>query len=105
MANSVVWCVLLQDITVVGHSRTGKVITFQHPALQSAFMFLGEALCLIPFALTVWRKAATGTKQSRFLQQPAKARLQAALFFGIPAICDSGATTLLNVCGLELPSC
>ena len=41
---------------MVGHTAAGKKITFQHPAFQSAFMFLGETLCLIPFALITWRK-------------------------------------------------
>ena len=86
-----------QDITVVGHDAAGKQVTFQHPAFQSAFMFLGEALCLIPFALVVWRKSALGTSKSRFLKQSGQTRLRAALFFAIPAVCDSGATTLLNV--------
>ena len=32
-----------QDITVTGHdAATGEVLTFKHPAVQSAFMFLGE---------------------------------------------------------------
>ena len=43
-----------QDITVTGHdAATGEVLTFKHPAVQSAFMFLGESaqlwlLCSTP---------------------------------------------------------
>ena len=87
----------MQDITVVGHDAKGKERTFYHPAFQSAAMFLGEMLCLIPFALLAWRKAALGRGKNRFLKQTRATRLHAALFFSFPAICDSGATTLLNV--------
>ena len=38
-----------------------------------------------------------GRGKNRFLKQTRTAKLHAALFFGLPAICDSGATTLLNV--------
>jgi hypothetical protein len=41
-------------VQVVGEDAKGHVLTFKHPAVQTAFMFLGEALCLIPFLIRRW---------------------------------------------------
>jgi hypothetical protein len=46
----------LQDITVVGTLPDGSPLTFKHPAVQSACMFFGESLCLIPYFYMRWRK-------------------------------------------------
>ncbi|KAK9801947.1 hypothetical protein WJX73_008800 [Symbiochloris irregularis] len=86
-----------QDITVVGHDAQGQPITFQHPVIQSAFMFLGEFLCLIPYFIITWRKQAVRGTQSAFDKQSSSQRVKAFLSFGLPAICDAGATTMLNV--------
>lgn len=45
----------VQDKVVVGHAHNGAPIAFYHPAVQSAFMFLGEFLCIIPYLLQRWR--------------------------------------------------
>jgi hypothetical protein len=47
---------ILQDITVVGTLPDGTPLTFKHPAVQSACMFFGESLCLIPYFYMRWRK-------------------------------------------------
>ncbi|KAK9863936.1 hypothetical protein WJX84_010068 [Apatococcus fuscideae] len=87
-----------QDITVVGITESGRNIMFQHPAVQSAFMFLGEFLCLIPhFAhkLAVKRhKAKMGIESTH---RPRAHTWRTLITFSVPAICDAGATTLLNL--------
>lgn len=40
-----------QDLAVVGELSDGSPINFRHPAFQSACMFFGETLCLIPYFL------------------------------------------------------
>ena len=47
-----------QDITVTGADAHGQEQTFKHPAVQSAMMFLGEFLCLVPFFIHYWRSTA-----------------------------------------------
>lgn len=37
------------------HDHDGAPIAFYHPAFQSACMFLGEFLCIIPYLLQRWR--------------------------------------------------
>ncbi|DBB07830.1 TPA: hypothetical protein ACH3X3_009239 [Trebouxia sp. C0006] len=93
-----------QDITPVGQTSSGQELTFKHPAVQSAFMFLGETLCFIPYFFLRWRKqqrhkaehgaayvssGASGNKRKR--------RLCIIAAFALPALCDAAATTLLNV--------
>ena len=94
----------VQDITPVGQTSSGQELTFKHPAVQSAFMFLGETLCFIPYFFLRWRKqqrhkaehgaayvssGASGNKRKR--------RLCIIAAFALPALCDAAATTLLNV--------
>lgn len=45
---------------MVGEDSKGRPLTFKHPAVQTAFMFAGESLCLIPFLLRRWWKSASG---------------------------------------------
>lgn len=96
--------VCTQDITPVGRTITGEELTFKHPAVQSAFMFLGETLCFLPYFFLRWRKqrrhkaehgaayVSSGASSSR---QKRRLRIMAA--FALPALCDAAATTLLNV--------
>lgn len=90
----------LQDITVTGRTDAGKLLTFSHPAFQSACMFLGEFLCLIPFLCSLWAKQRQKGHEAD-LQNPEKRTLRQKLvvvgIFALPALLDSGATTLLNV--------
>ena len=63
-------------------------------------MFAGEALCLIPFLARRWYKAATGAGAERSEEDKAAAgqRLRRTFWvFALPALCDAGATTLLNL--------
>ncbi|KAG7669419.1 hypothetical protein Ndes2526B_g05744 [Nannochloris sp. 'desiccata'] len=104
----------IQDGVVVGTDSAGKPLLFKHPAVQTAFMFAGEALCLIPFFIGQWMKSDTATSSTpRNQQQLSSAdgisnsnictKTTAAMFrstalaFTLPAICDAGATTLLNL--------
>ena len=48
-----------QDITVTGADAHGQEQTFKHPAVQSAMMFLGEFLCLVPFFIHYWWSTAS----------------------------------------------
>jgi len=105
----------IQDGVVVGtDSATGKPLLFKHPAVQTAFMFAGEALCLIPFFIGQWIKSDTATLNTPRNQQQfptadgngisdTYGKTTAAMFrgtalaFTLPALCDAGATTLLNL--------
>ena len=73
----------------------GTPIFFKHPALQSCFMFIGEAFCLIPYFILRWRKAGRSDKPKR--PMPRGYYVRRTLAFAIPALCDATATTLLNV--------
>ncbi|KAK9809837.1 hypothetical protein WJX72_000103 [[Myrmecia] bisecta] len=90
-----------QDITVTGQSPSGDPTTFNHPAVQSAFMFFGEFLCLIPYSIHRWRKkrrpkAALLDDNHVVLHDTAHSAKTFATF-ALPAMCDALATTLLNV--------
>ncbi|KAL6776941.1 hypothetical protein ACKKBF_B19575 [Auxenochlorella protothecoides x Auxenochlorella symbiontica] len=85
----------LQDTEVVGHRPDGTPITFRHPALQTACMFAGEALCLIPHFIWRWSRRGVRTPTDRAASD---ARHRAAAWaFGLPALCDAGGTTMLNL--------
>ncbi|KAG2431070.1 hypothetical protein HXX76_009603 [Chlamydomonas incerta] len=89
-----------QDMTVVGVGPDGKPRTFNHPAVQSFFMFFGELLCLAPHFLAEWRLAASRSRVKRrqeLARRGAAFRLRRVLAFAAPACCDAVATTLLNV--------
>ena len=88
----------LQDMTPVDADGT----LFYHPALQSAAMFLGEALCLGGAAFQTARagRRRGGTAAAR---APSRASRTAILAFALPAACDAAATTALNM-GLALTS-
>lgn len=89
-----------QDMAVVGYDEEGKPLTFKHPAVQSAFMFFGESLCLLPFLFMEWRYPHTKhrTKRREELARRGPAfRSRRLLIFAIPAACDAVATTLLNL--------
>ena len=91
---------LLQDITVTGKTDSGKLLMFSHPAFQSACMFLGEFLCLIPFLCSMWAKHRTRKPEADVQSTEKKTWKQKLIVIGIfalPALLDSGATTLLNV--------
>ena len=66
---------------------------------QTAAMFLGESLCLLPFLLRRWYKAATrAAALSAGEAAAASARLRGAFWmFALPALCDAGGRTLLNL--------
>ncbi|EIE26741.1 hypothetical protein COCSUDRAFT_4914, partial [Coccomyxa subellipsoidea C-169] len=73
---------------------------FKHPAVQSAFMFLGEFLCLIPFLLHTWHKKSVqkGDVPARgFHTESAAHKFKTLLTFGLPTLCDAAATTMLNI--------
>ncbi|GIL57447.1 hypothetical protein Vafri_12671 [Volvox africanus] len=89
-----------QDLAVVDHTPDEKPLAFNHPAVQSAFMFFGEMLCLVPFFFMEWRYASAKSRVRRRaeLERLGPAfRLRRVLIFAIPAACDAVATTLLNV--------
>lgn len=62
-------------------------------------MFLGEALCLVPFALRRWYKSATRAVPLSAEEHADRShRLRRSFWvFGLPAACDAAATTLLNL--------
>lgn len=101
-----------QDKTIVDESTRSH---FSHPAVQSAEMFVGELLCLLPhFALRLCAKNAnqsfakqTGASpdsadpeaalEQYFKHRSLRAKIYGLVGFAIPAACDACATTLLNV--------
>ncbi|CAL5225386.1 g8193 [Coccomyxa viridis] len=90
------------DITVTGTDAKGRELTFKHPAVQSAMMFFGELLCLVPFFISYWRSTAgsggAGKRSpSGFRSETPAHKLRTLLTFGLPAFCDAGATTMLNI--------
>lgn len=74
--------------------RHGISHPFVHPFVQAAGMFLGEALCLVAFALLIWRTTSTGTKLDR-------AKPFNRFLLAIPAAHDMCATSTMYV-GLAL---
>lgn len=105
------WHLVLQDLTVTGETTSGEKITFNHPAVQSSFMFLGEVMCLVPYFILRWRKQLR-KKRERAAMPAAVHRLggqdtakrkpythtwKTACAFALPAVCDAAATTLLNL--------
>ncbi len=97
----------IQDGVVVGTDAAGKPLLFKHPAVQTAFMFAGEALCLIPFFIGQWMKSDTASPRNQHLSSNngsgGSGKTTSAMFrstalaFTLPALCDAGATTLLNL--------
>ena len=61
-------------------------------------MFLGEALCLLPFAARRWYKARYAAPLSEEEAAARRHRLRRASWvFGLPALRAAAATTLLNL--------
>lgn len=85
----------LQDTVVTGTNPDGSPRTFRHPALQTSCMFAGETLCLLPYFLWRWRLNAVRTDAEKGASR--SRHLRAARAFALPALCDAGATTMLNL--------
>lgn len=91
-----------QDLVVVGHDSKGEPRYFQHPVVQSAMMFLGELLCLIPYTVSFlaqrWAEGPDTAHGGGIRERRRSAHsIQALLAFSIPAACDACGTTLLNI--------
>ncbi|KAF8058115.1 SLC35F6 [Scenedesmus sp. PABB004] len=90
-----------QDITVVGTLPDGTPLTFKHPAVQSACMFFGEALCLIPYFILRWRRRKAKRRDPAYVpmarEEKRSRRLARVLAFAVPTLCDATGTTLMNV--------
>jgi len=105
-----------QDLRVVKGIGDGPPTPFEHPFSQTAAMFLGELLCLFVYKLTTISffskkekvdDAEQGEQASLITgdqlatpdasaPEPKKPQLN-PLILWIPALCDLGGTTLLNV--------
>ncbi|WIA33541.1 hypothetical protein OEZ86_006665 [Tetradesmus obliquus] len=90
-----------QDITVVGTLPDGTPLTFKHPAVQSACMFFGESLCLIPYFIMRWRKRKAKRRNPAYVpmhpDEKRSRRISRILAFAVPTLCDATGTTLMNV--------
>ncbi|KIZ04060.1 Uncharacterized protein MNEG_3904 [Monoraphidium neglectum] len=90
-----------QDILVVGFASDGSPVNFRHPAVQSAFMFLGECLCLIPYFYLRWRRQKAKRQDPAYQPLPQEEkmarRVARIMAFAVPALCDACGTTLMNV--------
>lgn len=93
-----------QDRTVVDPDGG----TFSHPAVQSAQMFVGEMLCLVPYLFARLGAKKTGGEkvsdsdpeavlEAYFRERSARAKVISIVGFAVPAFCDALATTLLNL--------
>jgi hypothetical protein len=80
----------VQDITVVGTLPDGSPLTFKHPAVQSACMFFGESLCLIPYFYMRWRKRKAKRRNPAYVPMD-------------PGDAQSGAAD--NTCCIAQPAC
>lgn len=89
----------IQDSVVVGKDGTGRPVTFRHPAVQTALMFLGESLCLLPYFFYESMRPLTNVDGDSSTAEISKWNMfrKTALSFVFPALCDAGATTLLNL--------
>lgn len=83
----------------MGTDDHGKPMLFKHPAVQTACMFAGEALCLIPYFIGQWMRGKRSSSISLEGDSGSKAALlrKTAVAFSLPALCDAAATTLLNL--------
>lgn len=85
----------------MGRLSDGTAITFKHPAVQSACMFFGECLCLIPYFFMRWRRQKAKRTNPEYVPMPAdekrSRRVKRILAFAVPALCDATGTTLMNV--------
>lgn len=74
---------------------------FNHPAVQSACMFLGESLCLIPYAVMRWRRQRKKRRDPAYVPMAAADKrsrtLSRVLAFAVPTLCDATATTAMNL--------
>eukprot|EP00127_Corallochytrium_limacisporum_P003252 Clim_evm101s147 gene=Clim_evmTU101s147 len=92
----------LQD-RVVAPGRDGKLEAFNHPALQTWIMFLGEFLCLLVFKGTEWyyelRYITFNRDRSREIkiEIPSRSKAPPCYLFALPTLCDMTATTLMNI--------
>lgn len=66
---------------------------------QTAAMFLGETLCLVPFVLRRWWTAAKRAERQSEEEAAVRSRQLRRSFwvFSLPAMCDAAASTLLNL--------
>lgn len=61
-------------------------------------MFLGEALCLLPFVVRRWWKRRWAPPLSAEEEAARDHRLRRSFWvFGLPALCDAAASTMLNL--------
>lgn len=85
----------------MGHLPDGTPITFKHPAVQSACMFFGESLCLIPYFYMRWRKRKAKRLNPAYVPMAAEEkrsrRISRILAFAVPTLCDATGTTFMNV--------
>eukprot|EP00882_Tetradesmus_deserticola_P026641 GHRQ01029407.1.p1 GENE.GHRQ01029407.1~~GHRQ01029407.1.p1 ORF type:complete len:319 (+),score=128.52 GHRQ01029407.1:1002-1958(+) len=88
-------------MTVVGTLPDGTPLTFKHPAVQSACMFFGESLCLIPYFVMRWRKRKAKRRNPAYVpmhpDEKRSRRISRILAFAVPTLCDATGTTLMNI--------
>ncbi|KAF0974756.1 hypothetical protein FDP41_006230 [Naegleria fowleri] len=91
----------LQDVSNAKGIGDGPPTAFQHAFFQTAAMFLGELLCLIPHNIQLLyykikgKKTAEESSEDSLIEKKPKPFTN-PLIFWIPACCDLGGSTLLN---------
>ncbi|EFC46438.1 predicted protein [Naegleria gruberi] len=94
----------LQDVSNAKGIGDGPPTAFQHAFFQTAAMFLGELLCLIPHNLQLLYNKIRGRGKAKEeesdslmdSEKPKPKPFTNPLIFWIPACCDLGGSTLLN---------
>ena len=93
-----------QDIQCVKYNEKNECVQrFEHFAVQSAEMFMGEMLCLIPAILSVAynfcfsrrevKSDAAGAAATSAQGSGLNRHLKALFSFAVPAMCDVSGTT------------
>ncbi|XP_051154615.1 solute carrier family 35 member F6-like [Leptopilina boulardi] len=77
--------------------KDGQIRHFTHPFMQSAFMFVGEMMCLLVFKLAYcyYNRQANGSVETNALTKGS--RDFSSKILAIPAFCDTIATSIMYV--------
>lgn len=79
----------------------GQLRHFNHPFMQSAFMFLGEALCFVAFKILYYYYSRRGDGSVDNNALTKGSRIFNPLLLLVPALCDMFATSIMYI-GLNM---
>lgn len=86
---------------MVDTGPSGEPLMFRHPAVQSACMFMGETLCLIPYFYMRWRRMRAKRADPDYVPMPhhekVARRWRRIMAFVLPTLCDATGSSLMNI--------